>query len=111
MNIDIVNKQVSKKLNIIETEVAVINKFFWANIKEHIYSYKHLPINIPNVCVFFPTAYHTKKQLFSNIAALRNLRISKRFKPNSVMHHNYMEEIKARIRKIWAIRKTNKYIN
>lgn len=111
MNIEIINKQLSKTLQLKESDVALVNKFFWSKIREHIYSYDNLPINIPNVCVFYPTAYHTKKQLLFYINGIRGLKVSKRYKEDSIIREKRIEEYKKNIRKIWNIRKTNKYTN
>lgn len=110
MNIDIVNKQVAVKFNMRESEVAQINKFFWQQIREHLYSYTPLPVNIPNVCVLYPTAYHTRKQILFYIAAIRKLIVSRRYKPDSIIRQQRIETYKQTIRKIWAIRKQNKFI-
>lgn len=111
MNIDIVNKQVANKLGIRESQVALVNKFYWQHIKDHIYSYNNLPINIQNICVLYPTAYHTKKQLLYYIYGLRKLRTSKRYKPDSAMRASRIELFKGYIRKIWQIRKQNQWTN
>lgn len=111
MNIDIVNKQVAAKLQIRESQVALINKFYWQKIREHIYSYSNLPINIPSVCVIYPTAYHTKKQLLYYIDRIRKLRVSPRYRIDSIMRADRIEATKLLIRRIWRIRKQNQWTN
>lgn len=111
MNIDIVNKQVANKLQMRESEVALINKFYWGKIKDHIYSYSELSINIQNVCVIYPTPYHTKKQLLYYIESIRKLERSKRYKPNSLKLASSIEYCKANLRKVWRIRKLNQWTN
>ena len=111
MNIDIVNNQVANKLKIKESEVAAINKFFWQKVYHHFYDYNSQPINIPNVCVIYPTAYHTKKQILYYVDGIRRLQYNKRYKPNSQMRLNRIEQFKDNLRKVWRIRKQNQWIN
>lgn len=111
MNIEIVNKQVANKLQMKESDVSLINKFFWSHVKDAVYTYTPNPININNVCVIYPTAYHTKKQLYYYINGIRKLRRSNRYKPDSAMRIKRIEEFKTYIRKIWAIRKQNQWTN
>lgn len=111
MNIDIVNNQVATKLGIKEKDVALINKYYWTKVKEHIYSYSPKPLNITNICVFHPTAYLVKKQLKLYISLIRNTKYSLRFKENSAARYQQIEKYKEIIRKLWNIRKQNKYTN
>ena len=111
MNIDIVNKQVALKNNVKESEVELINKFYWHKVKEHLYGYTELPINIQNVCVFYPTAYHTKKQILYYIYAIRKLKISTRYKENSIVREARIKQYKDYIGRIWKIRKQNQWTN
>jgi hypothetical protein len=111
VNIDIINKQVSKSLGIKETDVTQINKFFWRSVYDHIYSYNPMPVNIPNVCVIYPNPYYNKQEINRYIQAIRKLKFNKRYKEGSLMRQKAIEEIKGRLRKSLNIRKVNKWTN
>jgi hypothetical protein len=111
VNIEIVNKQVSIKTGIRETDVTAVNKFFWQNIRKHIYDYNSRPVNIPNVCVIYPNAYYNKQQIYGHIRAIRKMRYNKRYKQDSPRRMQKIEEIKTELRKVLNIRKENKWVN
>lgn len=111
MNIEIVNKQVSTELGIKESDVELVNKFYWQRIKKHIYDYNPLPINIMNVCVLYPTASLNKKQIKATIKRIQYTRISKRFKEGSKVRDGYLQNYNVILRKLIAIRKYNKFTN
>lgn len=111
MNIDIVNKQVSKNLNIEEKKVVLVNKYYWGKVKEHIYSYNSKPLNIECVCVIHPSPWHIKKAILHYIGMIRKIRYSKRFNNTSEKRNSYIEIYKQYIRNFLKLRKENKYTN
>lgn len=111
MNIDIVNKQVSKKLGVSEKEVALINKFFWRQIYDKITTYSPNPINIENVCVIYPDKWKVKKSILGVIKRIRNTRVSGRFKEGSFKKQDYLSKYEKILKKILSIRKANKWVN
>ena len=111
MNIDIVNKQVSKDLKIDEKKVALVNKYYWSRVKEHIYSYNSKPVNIENVCVLYPAPWLVKKSILYYINLIRKIKKSKRFADNSLKREGYINNYKQYIRHFLKIRKENKFTN
>lgn len=111
MNIDIVTKQVSKKLNYPEKKVALLNRFYWRNVYDHFYSYNEQPLNIEYICVFFNDKWLVKKYIKYYIAKIRRTRTSKKFKPDSPMRISYIENYKRILRDVWRLRKVHKYTN
>lgn len=111
MNIDIVNKQVSEKLGVSEKKVAIINKFYWRSIYDHLYSYDPRPLNIENVCVLYTDKYLIKKQILLYIRRIRNIQHSVKFKVYSPLRITYIDSYKEMLRKLWALRKKQKYTN
>lgn len=111
MNIEIVNKQVSKNLNIDEKKVALINKFYWSRIKEHIYSYNPNPVNIENICVLYPAPWLVKKSILYYINLIRKIKKSKRFAENSLKREGYINNYKEYVRNFLKLRKQNKFTN
>lgn len=111
MNIDIVNKQISKKLNLPEKQVALINKFFWRKVYDHITTYSPTPVNIENVCVIYPDKWSVKKSIKTTIYRIRNTKVSKRFKEGSFKKQDYLSKYNRILKKILSIRKANKWVN
>ncbi len=102
MNIDIVNKQVSRKLGINEKKVTLVNKFYWDCIKQHIYSYNPNPVNIDSVCVLYPAHWLIKDAILHYVAKIRKLK-----KKNSLITETY----NVMLRHFWNMRKVNKFTN
>lgn len=111
MNIDIVNKRVSNKLNINEKKVAQINKFYWRSVYDHFYSYNPQPVNIDYVCVLYPDKWLLKKAIKRYIQKIRATIVSKRFKPVSGVREYYIEYYKGILIKLLKVRKHHKYTN
>lgn len=111
MNIDIVNKQVSTKLGILEKKVELVNKFYWRSIYDHLYSYDPRPLNIENVCVFNVDKYYLKKNINIYIRRIRRIRHSVKFKEYSNLRPVYIESYNIMISKLWKLRKQKKYTN
>lgn len=111
MNIDIVNKQVSNKLGIDEKKVALVNKFYWSRIKEHIHSCNPDPVNIESICVLYPDKYLVKKAILYYVTKIRIIKTSKKFRPDSEKQIEHIKSYTGNIKKFWAIRKTKKFIN
>lgn len=111
MNIDIVNKQVSKKLGANERKVTLTNKFYWRKVYDHLYGYDDRPITIENVCVFYQDKYLIKKQIKKYVSRIRATIISKKFAPISPKREGYIESYKKNLRELWRLRKLNKYTN
>lgn len=111
MNIDIVNKQVSKKLDIRESKVKLVNAFYWKSIREHIYSFNPKPVNIEFVCVFYPSRTSIKRAIGYYIKRIRSLQVSKRFKEVSLVRTGMIERHIATLKGFLKIRKDNKYTN
>lgn len=111
MNIDIVNKQVANKLQIKEADVALINKFYWGQIKKHIYSYDPQPLTIDSICVFHPNKKMLKKAILKYIGRIRRIRNSKKFKAESVRLQNYIEVYNGYVRNFYKMRKYHKFTN
>lgn len=111
MNIEIVNKQISTKLNLSERDVEQINKFYWQRIKQHIYNYNPAPLNISNICVLYPMGKLNKKLIQYVIKKIRYTRISKRFSPTSNRRLIYIDNYNKILRKLLAMRKYNKFTN
>lgn len=111
MNIDIVNKELSNKLGIKESKIALVNKFYWDKVKKHISSYSDQPINISKVCVIYPDKYLLKKRIFRMIKIIRCIKKSKRFTENSDKQIEYIENSKVILRKYLKIRKDCKFTN
>lgn len=111
MNIDIVNKQVSKATGIDEKEVALVNKFYWQRIKQHIYSYNPAPVNIPNICVIYPDMWMLKKAILYYIHRMRSLSTSRKYKAGSVKHEDMKESTQKVFRHLWQMRKQLKHTN
>jgi hypothetical protein len=111
MNIDIINKQVSKELGIDEKKVAIINKFYWRKAYDHFYDYNERPLNIEYVCVFHPDKWLVRKTILKYILKIRKTLKSTKFKEGSIKQQRYIESYKKMIRDLWKIRKLNKYTN
>lgn len=111
MNIDIVNKQVSKKLSVPEKQVALINKFFWRQVYDHFYSYSDRPLDIQNVCVFYDDKWLIKKHIKKYIIRIRKTKVSKRFAEQSLVRESLIENYKKILRQLLKLRKLNKYTN
>jgi hypothetical protein len=109
MNIDIVNKQVSKKLGLKEKDVTLVNYFFWNKIYEHLYMYNPNPVNIKNVCVLYPDKYLLKHETLKIIKSLRFLK--KRKIESLLLKNGFIETKKKLLRHALSIRKANKYTN
>ena len=111
MNIDIVNKQVSKKLGMAEKTVASINQFYWNKVREHIYSYSPQPVNVENLFVLHPDKYLLKHAINNIIVILRKTMVSPKYKDNSVKREALLEGHKKALRNFLKIRKINKFTN
>jgi hypothetical protein len=111
MNIDLVNKEVSKKLSIKEKHVSLVNSFYWRSIYEHIYRYDERPINIQGVCVLYITEWTVKKRLVELISKIRRIKKSTRYKENSFKKSDIIRKYNETLKKVWDIRKKNKYTN
>lgn len=111
MNIDIVNRQVSEKLGVPEKKVALLNKFYWRSVYDHLYSYDQRPLNVENVCVFYVDKRSLKKQILLYIKRIRTIRHSVKFKVYSKLRPIYIEGYKDMIRKLWRLRKEKQYTN
>lgn len=111
MNIDIVNKQVAKKLNIKEADVKLINNFYWGGIKQHLYDYNPQPLNIDSICVIHPEKKLVKKAILKYIQRVRRIRNSKKFKAGSAKSTLYIETYKKYIKNFYNLRKYHKFTN
>lgn len=111
MNIDIVNNKVAKELNISEKKVKDVNDFFWRNVYDSFYSYTEKPINIENVCVFYPNCYMLKKEILLNITKIRKIQNNKYLPKDSIKRQNMIMTYTVILRKLLRIRKLNKYTN
>lgn len=111
MNIDIVNKQVADKLKLKESKVRLINQFYWQQIYQHLYSYDPLPVNIENVCVFYPHKKRIKETILLYVKKLRKIKTSKKFRPNSPTHQKYILLYTTYLKHFWALRKYHKFTN
>lgn len=111
MNIDIVNKQVGKRLNIDEKNIALVNKYYWSKVKAHIYSYDSKPVNIENVCVLYPAPWLVKKSILYYLNMIRKTRESKRFAEHSLKREGYIKKYEEYVRNFLSIRKANKFTN
>lgn len=111
MNIDIVNKQVSKKLGLSEKKVALINTFYWQQIKAHIYSYNHTPLNVENLFVLYPDKYILKHTILKYINLIRKTKNSPKYNTNSPKYQNILNDYKKTLRNFLNIRKQNKFTN
>lgn len=111
MNIDIVNRIVSKNTNISKEKVELVNKFYWDAVKNHIYSYNPSPLNIRGICVIFPNKYLLKKNILELIHNLRSLRKGEKYSKLNSSKEKYEENICNEIRKLLSIRKYHKYTN
>ena len=111
MNIEVVNRQISKDLKIAESKVTIVNKYYWQKVYNHLYSYDPQPINIENVCVIHPEQWLLKKNIYLYINRLRALKVNKRFKEGSVMRESYIEKNKQVLRNYLKLRKHYKYTN
>lgn len=111
MNIDVVNKQVSKQLSLEEKKVALINAFYWQRIKQHIFDYNPTPINIENLCVIYPDKWLVHNAIKRYIYKLRNLHKSPRFTIGSIKHKSYIENNNKVLRGLLKLRKDNKFTN
>ena len=111
MNIDIVNRQVSNKLKIKESKVALVNKFYWRSIYDYFYSYNEKPLNIDNICVFYDDKWLVKKYIKYLINKIRKTKVSPKFRENSPIREKYIERYKEILKSLWALRKIHKYIN
>lgn len=110
MNIDIINTQVAKKLNISQKLVADINKVYWNNIYKHLYSYNSSPITIDYICVLYPNKYSVKKGILDCISKLRNIN-NTRFKEGTKGHERFKMVTIDILKKLWKIRKDNAFTN
>lgn len=111
MNIDIINKQIANKLQLKEADVTLINKFYWAQVKQHFYNYDPQPLTIDGICVFHPNKKMLKKAILKYIGRIRRIRNSKKFKAGSVRLQSYIEAYKAYIASFYKMRKHHKYTN
>lgn len=111
MNIDIVNKQVSAKLNIKESTVALINGYYWSRVKKHIYDYDPRPVNIENVCVLYPNKYRLKGCIYEYIERLRKLKKGEKYIIGSEKFLDVLEDYKFILRKYLNLRKYYKFTN
>lgn len=111
MNIDIVNNKISKQLGIPEKKIKLVNDFYWKTVYDNFYSYTEKPINIENVCVFYPNCYFLKKEIILNLNKIRKLKKANFVNKDSVMRKNMIENYKIIIKKLWKIRKLNKHTN
>lgn len=111
MNIDIVNKQVAKKLEIKEADVKLINNFYWGSIKEHLYNYDPQPLNIDGICVLHPEKKLVKKAILKYIHRIRTIRKSKKFRSGSAKSKAYIERYKLYVKDFYNLRKYHKFTN
>lgn len=111
MNIDIVNRVVSKKLGIHESKVSQINSFYWTQIRNTLYDFVEQPVSIEGICVLYTNKYILKKGLYEYILRMRALRGSKKFTPYSVKYNSYMEKYQTIFRHLWRLRKHYKFTN
>lgn len=111
MNIDVVNKQVANKLNIKEADVRLINKFYWQQVRQHIYNYDPQPLTLTNICVIHPNKKLIKKAILKYIGRIRRIRNSKKFKAGSVRLQTYIERYNGYIRNFYKMRKYHKFTN
>lgn len=111
MNIEVINKQVSKDLSIEEKKVALVNNFYWGRIKAHIQNYEPEPINIENLFVIYPDKWLLKKYIYMYINKIRGMRNSGKFNVGSQKYGNYIENYKKVLRQFLKLRKIHKYTN
>lgn len=111
MNIDIVNKDVSKKLNIDEKEIEAVNKFYWRKVYDHFYSYNPNPINIIDLCVFYPDKYIIKNRILDIIKRIRIVRDSPKYKKISAIRDRTLDAYYKELNGLLKIRHHNKYTN
>lgn len=109
MNIDVVNSKVSKKLEIDEKIVALVNKYYWNRIKEHIISYNPNPVNIYNIAVIYPSKNLIKRQILSIIKKLRELLNSET--RSDEVKKRIIDKEREKLRNLLKIRKHNKFTN
>jgi hypothetical protein len=111
MNIDIVNRLVAGKLNIKESKVKLINQYYWHCVYRHLYDYNPNPVNIEGVCSIYPEKKLVKDAILKYIKRVRQVRKSKKFRPNSIKQQTYIERYTNMVAKFYKIRKTLKYTN
>lgn len=111
MNIDIVNRQVSKQHNINERKVAQVNKFYWRHIYDYFYGYDTRALSIENICLFYNDKKLIKKTILLYIKRIRNVRMSVKFKISSPSRLMYIRAYQEIIKKLWNVRKQCKYTN
>ena len=111
MNIDVINKQVSKHLGVHQTKVEMVNRFFWTSVHEHVDGFSPRPINIPNICVFYPNRYRIKILILRCIKRIRNNKYSTKFKKDSAARQRLIDNDTELLRKLLKIRKENNYVN
>lgn len=111
MNIDIANKDVSKKLGINEKKVAKVTDFYWSLNLEHIYKYNPQPLNIENICVLYPDQWLLKNYINKTINTIRKIRKGFKYNVNSPKYNSIMEHYYNVLRNYLKIRKHYKYTN
>lgn len=111
MNIDFVNKEVSTKLGVKESKVKLINQFYWRKVYKQLYSYEATPINIDNVCVFYPNKYLVKRAIKNLIKKIRNVQDGNKFVYNSLKQRQYLDNYRNTLRGYLQIRKQSKFTN
>lgn len=111
MNIDIINKELSNELNINEKDIALVNKFYWDSISNHISSYSEFPVNISGICVIYPDKYLIKTKILQHIKIIKSIEISKKYKEDSEKKKEHIEMAKRYLRLYWKLRKKCKYTN
>lgn len=111
MNIDIVNKQVGERLKIPEKKVALVNKFYWRQVYDHLYAYDDRPLNIDHICVLYNDKWLIKKYIKYYIKKIRRTIESQKFKYNSPLRGEYIGAYKLVIKELWRLRKLHKFTN
>lgn len=111
MNIDIVNKEVAKKLNYHEKKVAKINQFYWDRNLKHLSTFDPRALNIEGICVIHPDPYFIKVNIERMINTIRKINRLNKYKKDSPKYLSIIQNYNNVLRGYWNLRKYYKYTN
>ena len=108
-NIDVINKLVSKKLNIDEQTIKKVNNFYWSKVNKHIVEFNDQPINLMHIGYIRTSKLLIRNKIKAIIKKLRNFKNHNKeeLSPRALKALSNWEK---KFKKLWHLRNNTEYI-
>lgn len=104
LNIDIINKKVANETGINESDIVLVNNFYWSKCAEHIKLLNIQPLNFVGIGHIKHSKLLIRLKILKVVAKLRLLRDNKKFKPDGVKKMALEEHYQNHLRQLWQVR-------